>query len=108
MATYDSLSQEDKDTLHAGELILRGWWSSVIAAELDLKIQFLTATWKPIKDSLDAGENVPNTSGLGSAQDLTKEDLQTLYADMKAVNDDVKITAKFARLVRAIGINTGS
>ena len=107
MATYDSLSAAEKKILHEGELLLRGWWSSTIASNLDLKIQYLAATWKPIKDSLDASEVVPNTSGLAGASDLSPLDLQVLYTDMKAVNDDIKVAAKFARIVKAIGINAG-
>ena len=108
MATYDSLTQEQKDTLHEGEIILRGFWSGVAAGDLDLQIQFLAATWKAIKDSLDVGEIVPNTSGLGASQDLTRDDLQTLYADMKMIHDDlVYAGAKFARIVKAVGVNSG-
>ena len=105
MATYDSLTPEEKAVLHEGEILLRGWWASVVASALDQKIEFLLATWKPIKDTLDNAEVVPNTSGLGGSSDLTALDLQVLFADMKAVNDDIKVAAKFARIVRAIGVN---
>lgn len=104
---YSELTQEQKDILHEGELLLRGWWSSTIASNLDLKVQYLLATWKPVKDLLDPGEFVPNTSGLAGSSDLTDADLQVLFADMKQLNDDVKVAAKFARIVKAIGINAG-
>jgi len=108
MATYDSLSPEDKAILHEGEIVLRGWWASVVAAALDQKIEFLTASVAPIAMTLDANEAIPNTSGLAGSSDLTKEDLIALYQGMDAVNDDLKLPATFARIVRAIGVNAGS
>jgi len=83
MATYDSLSQADKDILAAWEAPTRAWVNGTISRGI-VEARALKASLDAgggagdILDSLDAGEVVPNSGGLRGAQALTKEEWATL------------------------------
>ncbi len=89
MGLYVDLSQDDKDNLAAWERNDRGWLNGIISRGI-VEARALKASLDAgggagdILDSLDAGEVVPNSSGIAGAQDLTKEEWVTLRA---ALND---------------------
>lgn len=82
MATYAELSQVEKDQLAALERNTRGWLNSLAA--LLAQARALDAAWAAsnggdaIVASLNAGEVVPNSSGIAGAQNLTKEEWITM------------------------------
>ncbi len=77
--TYNDLSQSDKDILAAWERNARGWVNLSISRGI-VTARALKASLDAsggagdILDSLDAGEIVPNSSGIAGAQPLTKEE----------------------------------
>ena len=83
MGLYIDLSQSDKDILAAWERNLRGWINGIISRGT-VEARALKASLDAgggagdILDSLNAGEVVPNSSGIAGAQDLTKEEWSTL------------------------------
>jgi hypothetical protein len=82
MATYAELTQEQKDQLAALERNTRGWLNSLAA--LLAQARALDAAWSAsnggdaILASLNIGEVVPNSSGIAGAQNLTKEEWNTM------------------------------
>ena len=78
MATYDSLTQDQKDQLAALERNTRGWLNGL--ARLLVEARALDAAWAAsnggdaIVAGLDVGAVVPNSSGIAGAQNLTKEE----------------------------------
>ena len=77
MATYASLTQEQKDILSAWERNTRGWFNGLsrqITEARALKASLdASGGAGVILDSLDIGEIIPNSSGIAGAHDLTKE-----------------------------------
>lgn len=105
MATYAELSAADQAIVQntvnliraaAGERA-RAWNRQKAVADDDNAIALVT--------SIDAGETIPNTSGLAGADDMTRAELvaiwNTLEADRTA-NDDATNRAAFSK---AAGIN---
>jgi len=79
---YNDLPQEDKDLLAAWERNTRGWLNSLarLLAEARALDAALEASNGPgaVLDGLDAGQVVPNSSGIAGAQNLTKEEWATM------------------------------
>lgn len=106
MGLYVNLSQSDKDTLAAGGRDVRGWLNGIISAGIN-QARALDAFFKAsgsagdILDSLDAGEIVPNSSGIAGAQDLTKEEWLTLRTtgldDYLTIYDTVAVRELLAK-----------
>ena len=88
MATYASLSPEDKAVLQNGMNLIRAAAGEIcrhfnhqIALSKDANLQAILA-------SVDNTEVIPNTSGLGGADDMTKQELSNLYtyiANMRVI-----------------------
>jgi hypothetical protein len=82
MATYDSLTPDEKELLAVWERNTRGWLNSLAAllAQARALDAALNATNGPaaILDSLDPGEVVPNSGAIAGAQNLTKEEWATM------------------------------
>lgn len=88
MATYDSLTQANKDKLNFFVTQLRaeyGGLARFLDGVDDLKVHYAAQAIGAIISSLDAGAVVPNMSGLAGAGDLTKEQLQTAVTDMNSL-----------------------
>jgi len=98
MTLYVDLSQSDKDILAAWERNDRGWLNGIISRGI-VEARALKASLDAsggagdILDSLDAGEIVPNSSGIAGAQDLTKEEWEILRT---ALNDFLILYDKIA------------
>lgn len=79
---YDDLPEGDKKLLAAIERNTRGWLNGLAA--LLAQARALDAAWSAsggaddLVASLDAAQVVPNSSGIGGAQDLTKEEWNTM------------------------------
>jgi hypothetical protein len=91
MATYASLTTEEKNILQNMTNMLRGWAGEQARtnnhAEVindDYNAQVVT-----LLTSLDAGEVIPNTSGLAGAASLTKEEVTTLVSHVQNILTDM-------------------
>lgn len=85
MATYDSLTADEKDDIQYVTNQIRAHYGSLarFLVVLDgIRIDALARGYIGLINGLDASEVVPNTSGLGGSEDLTKEDLQQAVSDM--------------------------
>jgi hypothetical protein len=94
MASYNNLTQEQKDKLAVFTTLLRGYYGELA--------RFL--------DGLDAGAVVPNATGLAGAQALTKEELQAAVADMSALLNGYYTDAKrqvYDKMVGPFNTNRG-
>lgn len=107
MATYASLTAQQKATIAQAEVWMRGAISSLVAyadnADFNLKEQYWLGQVKPIVDSLDAGAVIPNSSGLAGAVDITKGEMVAAIAWLFSIQDD--IDTNLATVVKLIGIN---
>ena len=83
MGTYANLSQSDKDILGALERNFRGWINGIVSRGI-VQARALKAALDAgggagdLLDGLNAGQVVPNSGGIAGAQDLTKEEWETL------------------------------
>ncbi len=90
MATYASLTTEEKEILAAWERNCRGWVNTAISRSI-IEARALKASLDAsggagdLLDSLDAGEIIPNSSGIAGAHDLTKEEWAVLRS--AGIND---------------------
>ena len=109
MATYESLTQEEKDTIAQAERYMRGAISSLVAyadtADFNLKEQYWLNEVKPIIDTLDVGEIIPNSSGLAGAVDITETEMPQAMNWLFGIQDD--IDTNLALVVKLVGINSG-
>ncbi len=107
MATYDSLSQEDKDILGAWERNTRGWFNT--AASLLQQARALQSALdasggpRDLITSLDNGEEVPNSSGIAGAHPLTKQEWAQLVAVFDGYLTDMDTTAVRQLIAKASG-----
>ena len=82
MATYDSLTAEQKELVAVWERNMRGWLNSLAALiasgrALDAALEASNGPGA-LLDSLDLTEVVPNSSGIAGAQNLTKAEWDTM------------------------------
>ena len=87
MATYDSLSNSDKNVLQNMTNMCRAWCGEQARSNnhADVINTDYNAQTSAIISSLDAEEVIPNTSGLAGANNLTKEELITLVSHMQNI-----------------------
>jgi len=105
MAAYDSLSPADRDVVQNVVNLIRASigdrgkaWNRVRAIADDTNAVGLVT-------SIDAGDIIPNTSGLAGADDLTRTEVVNLYNllnNERIANDS---TANRAAMSKAAGIN---
>ena len=76
MATYASLTQEEKDILSAWERNTRGFFNTIARSLIEARAlqAALDASGGPreIITALDPTEEVPNSSGISGAQSLNR------------------------------------
>ncbi len=91
MATYASLTTEQKNILAAFTNNLRAWCGEMARTNnhADASNTSYNSFVTTILSSLDAGEIVPNTSGLPGAQSLTKEEVITLVSHQQNMLTDM-------------------
>ena len=107
MATYASLTQEEKDTLALADTWIRGALVSLTRfttdADFDLKLQYWTDNVLPILATLDAPETIPQASGHAGASDLTAAQINAIKAWLAGIDGDM--TTNLSLVVKAIGVN---
>lgn len=102
---YADLTQQEKDILDNGVTLLRAamgeharMWNHVQAISED-------SNMLAIATGLNAGEVIPNASGLAGAADLTQQEVVDIYTFLNGVqntNDDATFRA---RATKAAGID---
>jgi hypothetical protein len=107
VATYDSLTTEQKALIGQAERWMRGAMSSLVAyadaADFNLKEAYWLNEVKPILDTLDNGEIIPNSSGLAGAVDITEGQMQAVMTWLFGIQGD--IDTNISVVVKLIGIN---
>ena len=112
MATYDSLSAEDKGIVEAFERDFRGWVNGL--ATMLVQARALEAAHEAgggtgsIVATLDPGEDIPNTSGIAGAQPLQQDtDWAALIAGLEAFVTTYDTPATRQRMAQAAGPTAG-
>lgn len=105
MATYASLSTTDKAIVDNTTNLLRA--SAGELARILNRIKAITDDTNAtgLVTSLDNGQVIPNTSGLAGADDLTKEEVVSLYTLLNGIKTTYDTTQNRAALSKAAGIN---
>lgn len=90
MATYASLTQEQKDTLAQHQTILRSTIGELARMLNHARIvdDFYNASASAIIATLDPGELIPNPTGAGDAVALTESETITLESYLQAALDN--------------------
>ena len=108
MATYDGLTQEEKDLIGESGRWMRGSVSSLVAyaddSDFNMKEQYYIDNVLPILNTLDPGEVVPNSSGLAGSQDITEAQMKAAMTWIFGIQDD--IDTNLSLVVKLIGINS--
>ncbi|MHA2100684.1 MAG: hypothetical protein ACW99A_18600 [Candidatus Kariarchaeaceae archaeon] len=91
MATYSSLPKPQKDVLANFISNLRAWCGEQARSNnhADASNTAYTSFVSSIINSLDAGEIIPNKSGLQGAISLTKEEVITLVSHQQNILTDM-------------------
>jgi len=107
MATYASLTDQEKTNLATYDKFLRGVLSSLMTLHKNsdpiIWSQFAIDNIDTVLASLDAGEVIPNSTSLGAAVDLNIEEFQTLQAIIRGLATTAE--TNIATLVKAVGVN---
>ncbi|RLB62488.1 MAG: hypothetical protein DRH08_12375 [Deltaproteobacteria bacterium] len=112
MATYDSLTAEEKVIVEAFERNFRGWINGL--ATTLIQARALDAAYDAgggagsIVATLDNGEDIPNTSGIAGAQPLEQNtDFAVLIAGLNAFLATYDTVATRQRMAQAAGPTAG-
>ena len=105
MGLYNDLSPSDKAVVQNTANLIRasigslgnGW--NVIKAIAD------DANAVALVTSIDAGDTIPNTSGLAGADDMTRTELVAMYNLLKSIRDTNDTTNNRNAMSKAAGIN---
>ena len=107
MATYDSLTAEQKADLAILEKAIRGGVSSLFAVRLNMiqLADWAEANVTPVLNTLDDAEIIPNTSGLAGAKDVTAGEFKAARAKLKSYLADAEDPTLKPVLLKLAGIN---
>ena len=107
MTTYESLAQDEKDTLALGDKWARGAMVLLVnfaqAAKFDINQQHWEDEVAPILATLDGGEVIPQASGHAGASDLTGGQLSAIDAWLVGIADDLE--TNLSLVVKVVGVN---
>ena len=107
MATYDSLTAEEKETLALGDKWIRGAMVLLVNfvrdAEFGLNRQYWDDDVVPVLATLDPGELIPQATGHAGASDLTPAQLAAIETWLVSIEDDMD--TNLALVVKAVGVN---
>jgi hypothetical protein len=105
MATYDSLSASDKAVVqHTVQLIRETCGSTgrnfnyLEAIEADTNAINLIM-------SIDAGETIPNQSGLAGADDMTRSEIASIWTDLMTMKTSHDTASNRAAWSKAVGVS---
>lgn len=110
MGLYADLQQEDKDIVEPWERNQRGWFNQLFGLLQNARAlqSMIDASGGPraIVTALDAGEEIPNTSGMAGGHPMTKAEWATLIGlmdDFLVAHDTPAVRQLIAK---AIGVNS--
>ena len=105
MAAYDSLSDSDKAVVQNTVNLIRAGAGEVGRMFNHLAAIAADTNATGLVMSVDAGDTIPNTSGLAGADDMTRAELVTLYTFLNGIRTTGDTPANRAQMSKAAGIN---
>ena len=109
MATYASLTDDQKTDIATYDTFLRGVIRAVIRAKNSADIggleTFAAANVDPVLASVDSTELIPNSTDLGGAKDLTQAEFTALQTLARSVLATMEDPTNKALLIKAIGVS---
>lgn len=106
MATYDSLSNSDKAVVQNTVNLIRAASGERARAWNRQRGIADDANAIAIITSIDAGDTIPNTSGLAGADDLTRAEVVALWNLLELDRTANDTTANRNKIAKACGINS--
>jgi len=107
MATYDSLTPEEKETVALGDKWVRGAMVLLVNFVRDAQFSLNQQHWDdevaPILATLDVNEVVPQASGHAGASDLTAAELSAIEVWLGSIAADMD--TNLALVLKAVGVN---
>ena len=105
MATYASLSDADKAVVQNTVQLIRGLTGGV-ARQFNAQIAIAAdANAIALITSIDAGDTIPNESGLSGADDMTRSELVSIWTELSTMKTTHDTPANRAAWSKAAGIN---
>lgn len=106
MATYDSLTAEQKASVQNADNNLRSFMGQLLAMFTTGEVfdEELLAGVEDLVDGLDAGEVIPNSTGLRGSVALDKAEWKLMVTYLRAFND-LETDAVRQLLIKAAGAN---
>ena len=105
MATYAALSEPDKAVVQNTVNLVRSAAGSVAKTWNQMKAIADDANAVALITSIDAGDTIPNTSGLSGADELTRNEVVALYTLLNLIHTTNDTTNNRAAMSKAAGIN---
>ena len=105
MATYASLSTEDQAIVQNTVNLIRAGSGEMARVFNHLKAVADDTNAVNLVLSIDAGDTIPNTSGLAGADDMTRTEMVTLYNLLDAIRATEDTAGFRAQASKAAGIN---
>ena len=92
MATYNELTDQEKQDYEKCEIGLRGRFSSLAGGivSVDELVKFYTDRVVPIKAQLDADEGAPKQGGLAGSTNITHEELTQALTWLNDLETDIE------------------
>lgn len=105
MATYNSLNAQDKLIVDNTVNLLRASAGEIARVFNHLVAIAGDSNAVALVTSIDAGEVIPNTSGLAGADELTRTEVVALYTALNAIRTANDTAPNRAAWSKAAGIN---
>ena len=105
MATYAELSDSDKAVVQNVANLIRAGAGELGQIFNHIKAIADDTNATGLVTSIDAGETIPNTSGLAGADDLTRTELVALYNLLNGIRTTHDTAANRAAMSKGAGIN---
>lgn len=105
MATYSSLNAQDKLIVDNTVNLLRASAGEIARVFNHLVAIAADTNAVALVTSLDAGEVIPNTSGLAGSDELTRTEVVALYTALNAIRTANDTAGNRAAWSKAAGIN---
>ena len=104
MATYDSLSAQDKAVVQSTVQLIRAMSGSFARAFNAQQAIAADTNAIALISSIDAGETIPNESGLAGSDDMTRAELVALWQEIVTMQGTHDTPANRAAWAKATGV----
>ena len=105
MATYAELSAEDRAIVDNTVNMIRASAGEMARAWNRLKAIADDSNATALVTSIDAGETIPNTSGLAGADDMTRSELVAVWTVLNGIRTTNDTAPNRAAFSKAAGVN---